>query len=180
MLSHRTAAAPLEPEVGILANVSEEKVSLVRASWEAWARGDMAALFDFYAPDIEWDMTKSQIPDMGVFQGHEGVREFFRRWAYGPFDDYYAEPEEFIDAGEEVVVRVRQGGRGKGSGVPVEMPSFWQRYTLRDGKAVRVTIHRDREEALEAAAQATRVAQRRCSPTSQVQSSTTFPSGSST
>lgn len=127
----------------------QDNVEIVRASWEAWSRGDVAALFEFYDPEVEWDMTKSYVPDMGVFHGHDGIREFFREWQEF-FAEYRAEPEQFIGADENVMVRVRQGGRGKASSVDVEMPTYWQVYRLREGRAVRVEIYRDEAEALEA------------------------------
>jgi ketosteroid isomerase-like protein len=37
--------------------MSQENVEIVRASWEAWRRGDMDELFEFYDPAVEWDMT---------------------------------------------------------------------------------------------------------------------------
>jgi hypothetical protein len=70
-------------------------------------------------------------------------------WAF--FAEYWAEPEEFIDAGESVIVRIRQGGRGRSSAVGVEMPSYWQLYRLNEGRAVRVEIYREEADALEAA-----------------------------
>jgi ketosteroid isomerase-like protein len=129
--------------------MSQENVEIVRASWEAWSRGDTDALFEFYDPAVEWDMTHSYVPDMGVFHGHDGIREFFREWR-AFFAEYHAEPEQFIDADESVLVRVRQGGRGGGSTVGVEMPAYWQVYRLRGGRAVRVEIYRDEAEAFEA------------------------------
>jgi ketosteroid isomerase-like protein len=129
--------------------MSEENVETVRGSWEAWRRGDTDALFDFYDPDIEWDMTHSYVPGMEVFHGHDGVRAFFREWGEF-FAEYHAEPERFIDAGDSVVARVRQHGRGRASNVGVEMPLYWQVYRLRDGRAVRVEIYRDEAEALAA------------------------------
>jgi ketosteroid isomerase-like protein len=50
----------------------QDNVEIVRASWEAWSRGDMDALFEFYDPGVEWDMTHSYVPDMGAFHGHDG------------------------------------------------------------------------------------------------------------
>jgi hypothetical protein len=126
--------------------MSRENVELVRASWEAWSRGDMPALFEFYDPAVEWDMTHSYVPDMGVFQGHAGVRQFFTEWREF-FAEYHAEPVEFIDADESVIVRVSQRGRGRASTVDVELPSYWQVYTVRGGRAVRVEIYRDEEDA---------------------------------
>jgi len=110
----------------------------------------MDALFEFYDPEVEWDMTHSYVPDMGVFHGHDGVREFFREWR-AFCAEYRAEPEEFTDAGEGVEVRVRQRGRGRVSSAGADMPVYWQVYTLRDGRAVRVAIYRDVAEALAAA-----------------------------
>ena len=60
--------------------MSQDNVEIVRASWEAWSRGDTEALLEFYDPEVEWDMTHSYVPDMGVFHGHDGIREFFREW----------------------------------------------------------------------------------------------------
>jgi ketosteroid isomerase-like protein len=110
----------------------------------------MDALFEFYDPAVEWDMTHSYIPDMGVFRGHDGVREFFREWREF-FAEYHAEPEQFIAADDSVMVRVKQAGRGRVGTVAIEMPTYWQLYTLRDGRAVRVAIYRDEAEALQAA-----------------------------
>jgi ketosteroid isomerase-like protein len=130
--------------------MSQQNVEIVRASWEAWSRGDMDALFEFYDPAVEWDMTHSYVPGMGVFHGHEGIRQFFREW-WEFFAEYYAEPEQFIDAGESVIVRIRQGGRGRASTVAVEMPAYWQVYKLRGGRAVRVEIYREEGDAIAAA-----------------------------
>jgi ketosteroid isomerase-like protein len=129
---------------------SGDSVEVVRRAWEAWERGDMQAVFDFYDPAVEWDMSESDVPDMGVFRGHDGVRRFFREWM-APFDDYYAHADDFTLGSEGVLVRMRQGGRGKESGVDVEMPPLWQLYRLRAGRAVRVEIYRDEDRALEAA-----------------------------
>jgi ketosteroid isomerase-like protein len=121
-------------------------VEVVRAMWDAWERRD-PSLFDLYTPDVVWDMTRSNVPGMGLYHGHEGVRAFFEEWL-GAFDDFYAIIEDVIDAEDHVVFQVRQGGRGKGSGVNVEMPVYWQAFFVRDGKVARVEVHRDREEAL--------------------------------
>lgn len=129
--------------------MSQENVGLVRAAWEAWERGDMEALFAFYDPAVVWDQTRYGDAISGVFDGHDGIKQFFREWL-APFESYYAHAEDFIDAGQAVVVRVRQGGRGKQSGAVVEMPPYWQVYRIRDGRAVRIEVYRSYAEALEA------------------------------
>ena len=60
-------------------------------------------------------------------------------------------PTELIDVGENVVAAVTVQGKGKGSGVEVNMPLFGV-WTFRDGKVVRVAGgYRERHDALEAA-----------------------------
>jgi ketosteroid isomerase-like protein len=130
--------------------VSEKDVEDVREAWEAWERGDMEAIFEFYDPEIVWDQTHYGGAELAnLYRGHDGVRQFFREWVE-PFESYYAHAEDFIDAGEAVVVRCRQGGRGKHSGVEVDMPPYWQVYRLRDGRAVRIEVYIDRREAFKA------------------------------
>jgi ketosteroid isomerase-like protein len=130
--------------------MSQENVELVRAVWDAWERGDMEAIFEFYDPAIVWDQTHYQAGDLAaVYRGHDGVRQFFRDWL-SPFESYYAHAEEFIDAGDNVVVRLRQGGRGKQSGAEVEMPPYWQVYRIRDSRAMRIEVYGNQAEALEA------------------------------
>ena len=67
------------------------------------------------------------------------MRKFFLEWM-APFHDYYAHAEDFTLGSEGVLVRMRQGGRGKESGIDVQMPPLWQLYRLRAGRAVRVEI----------------------------------------
>ena len=130
--------------------MSQANVELVRAAWKAWEHGDMEAIFAFYDPEIVWDQTHYGAAEhSGLYQGHDGIRQFFREWL-APFDSYYARPEEFIDAGDAVVVRLRQGGRGKQSGAKVEMPPYWQVYRLRDGRAVRIEVYLSESEAFKA------------------------------
>ena len=72
----------------------------------------------------------------------------FRQYATS-FDGFRVDLEEVIHADDErVVVELRDGGRMKGSDAEI-----WNRYfdvwTFRDGKAVRMSAHTDRARALE-------------------------------
>ncbi len=57
--------------------------------------------------------------------------------------------EEYIDAGERVVVILNQRGRSKATGIPVEM-RFAQVWTLRDAQGIRMQLYASVEEAVEA------------------------------
>ena len=131
--------------------MSQENVETV-LSFIDQAHDNPDAVWDIFDPDVEWQLDPAAlaIPDFSpASHGPDGVREFFRRWV-AAFDDWDYEVEESIDADDAVVLRVHQWGRGKGSGASVEA-RFWQVWTMRDRKAVRVTHHIDKGEALEAA-----------------------------
>ena len=128
--------------------MSQENVEIVRRMFDAFTGGDAAAALAAFDPEIEWDTTRI-VPDGDVYHGHEGVARFFRRWL-GTWEESAQELKELIDAGHQVIAAIRESGRGKGSGVEVEVERF-DVYSLRDGKIVRYRWYRDRAEALEAA-----------------------------
>ena len=109
---------------------------------------DPDVIYEALDPDVERDTTASDLPEAGVYRGHEGVKDYRRRF-WGAWETPRNEPEEFIDAGDNVAVVTRMGGRGKGSGVEVDA-CFAVVWTFSEGKATRVALHRDRATALEA------------------------------
>jgi ketosteroid isomerase-like protein len=65
------------------------------------------------------------------------------------WDEIRFEPQEYIEAGEQVVVIAHLVGRGKSSGV--EVTRIWAYvWTLRGHKALRMEGYTDRDEALKA------------------------------
>jgi ketosteroid isomerase-like protein len=80
--------------------------------------------------------------------GHDGVRQYFHEWLES-FEAHEAPAERFIDAGDDVIVVLRLRGRGKTSGIEVEMARA-NVYRIRDGLAVRVELFETEAEALEA------------------------------
>jgi uncharacterized protein len=127
--------------------MSQENVELVRRGYEAFARGDLETAMELFHPDIEWHDPDR--PGGGTYRGREGVLRNLEEWLEG-WEEFRLEPEEFLEAGDQVVVLVRQSGRGKGSGVEIEAP-LAQAFRVREGKVVWARIYASREEALEAA-----------------------------
>jgi ketosteroid isomerase-like protein len=129
--------------------MSQENVEIVRQATDAYNRGAFEEAIVWMDPEIEWDMSRTEVPDPGVYRGFDGLRTFQSSW-----DESWAsvelEPQEFIEAGDQVVSVVRQLGRGRLSGAEVEQ-RFAQLWTLRDGKIVRMEMHPTREAALKAA-----------------------------
>ncbi len=130
--------------------MSKENVEIVRRFLER-AQEEPDAVWDIFEDRAEWEVPDAvTAPDLaGVSRGPDGVRRWFSRWV-GAFEDWNYEVEEMLSGENTVAAHIHQWGRGKTSGVPVDQ-RFWQVWTLRDGKAVRVTHCLDRIEALEAA-----------------------------
>jgi len=100
-------------------------------------------------PDLVWDVSQLGWPDQQIYSGPAGAMRFNAEWA-DAWDDWEMEAEDYIDAGERVVVILTQRGRSKTTGIPVEM-RFAQVWTLRDGQGIRMQLYASVEEALEAA-----------------------------
>src|SRR5688572_14581195 len=128
--------------------MSQENVEIVRRRYEHLAAtGDYLA--ETHAPDFVWDMSKFRgWPEQQTYEGAEGARAFLRDWLEA-WDDWELEVEALHDAGDKVVAIVRQRGRSKASGLPVDM-AFGQVWTIRDGKSARMEMYADPVEALEA------------------------------
>jgi ketosteroid isomerase-like protein len=128
--------------------MSQENVRSVRRFLDH-AREDPDA-WDIFDQDVLWEVGALAIPDVpATSRGPDAVREFFRRWV-GAFEGWADKVQEVIEAGDAVAVHLHQWGRGKGSGAMVDL-RFWEVWTMRDGKAVRVTHRLEKAEALEAA-----------------------------
>ena len=107
------------------------------------------AVIEFLDPDIEWH-TRPDLPDSGTYRGQDGFRRLISRFEE-VMDDIYMEAGDVIDAGEQVIVRLRWGGRGKSSGVEFEENEETWILAVRDGKIVRVDEYATKEAALKAA-----------------------------
>ena len=120
---------------------------MVRAGYERFAA--TGELGRDYTADFVWDVSNLHWPGQQVYEGADGARTFLREWA-DTWVDWELEPESFHDAGDRVVVLLRQRARSKSTGLPVEM-SFAQIWTFRDGLRARMEMYSNPDEALAAA-----------------------------
>ena len=127
--------------------MSQENVELVRAGYEAWNRGDITWALKHLDPQVEL-RDPPDAPDAQVWHGHEGYRrqleQFMAAW-----EDASLEPEEIVDAGDKVLVRVRYWGRAKDEGIEVHAQVFHV-FTIRDGRGISIEVFGDEAQALEA------------------------------
>jgi ketosteroid isomerase-like protein len=100
-------------------------------------------------PDVEW-WTPADLPDAGVHRGHDEVRRHLSSWARS-FEEFHAEPLDFIDAEDQVIVRLVLRGRLKGSDTWVQQPDLVQLWRFRGETAVEIREYRTVDDALRAA-----------------------------
>src|SRR5438874_2159081 len=82
---------------------------------------------------------------VGVEAVAAATRDLLETWA-----DYKLKAEEFIPAGDSVLVSVRQQGVARISGVPTD-EHFFTLWSFRGRKVIRIENFPERAEALEAA-----------------------------
>jgi ketosteroid isomerase-like protein len=113
--------------------MSSRNVGVVRGFNDALAQGDMGGMLDFLDPQLEWRAPES-VPWGGTFHGREGFREFVGKLLDQPVE-FRREMLEYLDAGDRIVVLLRQMGRRKGSDTEYDVPEV-HIWTIRDGKIV--------------------------------------------
>ena len=131
-------------------------LELVRRSYPVYndgpgvLRGDHDSFYaELFHSDAEIIVPRIY-PDMeAAYVGVEGLRRQ-RRHMEEIWEDLRWDPEEFIDAGDVIVVLVTLSGVAKQSRAPVSanVAHVW---TLREGRAERLQVFLDRSEALAAA-----------------------------
>jgi ketosteroid isomerase-like protein len=122
---------------------------LIRDGYEAWNRRDIDAVVQVLDPDIEW-RGYTHIPESGVMEGREEVRTWLERFLEA-WEELEIQVTDLIDSGEQTIALVRFRALGRESGVRVDGGTDAHVWTVRDGKAVAVTLYQGTHEAFEAA-----------------------------
>jgi ketosteroid isomerase-like protein len=130
--------------------VSQENVELMRRGIERFNRGDEddALLADFYDPDAVYHSREDE-PDTGVYRGREAIRGLMRMWR-DMFSDFSFDVDEYIDAGDVLVMSGWVRVRAHGSDADIREPYNWV-VKMRSGRVVEVHEYRTKDEALKAA-----------------------------
>jgi uncharacterized protein len=117
-------------------------VDTAQAAYEAFGRGDLESLSSMFAEDGTW-LTSDELPLGGETRGREAVIGNFAQIP-NYWTSFSVEPEEFIDAGDWVVVRgTQRAGNDAGS---FESP-FAHLMKFEDGKIVRGEFYTDSAKA---------------------------------
>ena len=131
--------------------MSQQNVETVRSLYAAFAKGDVPTVLGVLAPDIEWREADNFIyADGNPYVGPNAVLQgVFLRLAT-EWDGFAANPEQFFDAGETVIVTGRYTGAYKATGKSVDA-QFVHCWTLQDGKVIRFQQYADTLQVARAA-----------------------------
>jgi ketosteroid isomerase-like protein len=139
----------------LYADGNDEYYGKIEALHEALENGDFGEFMPYAEKTIHQDAVlvspaNSAWPEGGTreWRGREGILRFLAQQAEA-FEAMSAETEEFIDAGDKVVVPVVFGGRTRTIGLEARF-SVVHVLTIRDGKMARMDMYATRAEALEA------------------------------
>jgi ketosteroid isomerase-like protein len=92
-------------------------VAVVRNVYEAFARGDVAAAFKDFHPQIEWREAEGfSYADGNPYIGPDRVLQGVFARLGTDFDDFKVMPHEFVDGGNTVVALGRYQGRVRATG----------------------------------------------------------------
>jgi len=115
------------------AQTESKNMLAVRRLYEA--RGNSDIVKTVLAPDVRWEVVEG-FPQSGIYQGLNGVFDFFTR-LFGDFEDWQTEPAEIFEAGDRVIGLGFYSARAKGTGKPFKA-RFAHVWTVRDGVIVRL------------------------------------------
>ena len=111
-------------------------VDVIRAAYDAFERGDRDGALACCVDDVEWVQAQG-LPHGGTYRGVDEVRRnVFAPLAASWWDTFSAPPDEFLDAGDTVVVLGRYRGVAKGTGRVLDVP-FVHVWDMADGRCTR-------------------------------------------
>ncbi len=124
--------------------MSQENVEIVRRTVSQFmATGE--PVWD--AMDHKVECYDHDVPDGGHHHGHDGFVRFTENWSEA-WAEWSVDPQEYLDAGDSVVVFFRMKAKGQ-SGITLERDDAIV-YKLRGDRIIRIDYYDDRAEALEA------------------------------
>ena len=113
----------------------------------AWREHDLEGALADLPQDFEWVVPG--FPGTQAARGPEGTLAFFRDWV-DQWEDLRVDWEFEQGSPDAILALVDMRGRGRASGVPVEL-HFAQVWSFRDGVPVRMVFYTDAEDGRRAA-----------------------------
>jgi ketosteroid isomerase-like protein len=128
--------------------MSREHVEILRTVAGEVSDGDAGAWLRAMDPEVRLYPRPEEPGVRRVYEGWDGVMEYMVNW-FGQWDDYVADPVEFLDADDQVLVVFRERGRMERGGIEIEQ-DFSYSFRIRDGLIVEWRAYDSHEQALAA------------------------------
>jgi hypothetical protein len=133
--------------LGAAASAPGGNVALVRAIYDAFAAGDIPGVVSRMSPDIVWNEAENfPYADGNPYRGSDAILGGVFARLGGEWDGFAAVPEEFLDAGDTVVVLGRYRGTYKATGraLDAQLVHVWR---VEGGKAAAFQQYTDTLQA---------------------------------
>ena len=123
-----------------------QRIAILRAAYAAFNRGDIDSAVQSLDENIDWS-EPTEFPGGGTYHGREGARQYLAN-SRASVAEVISEPEQFIPAGDRIVVFVYARVRPKDS-------STWQEvrladiYLFRDLAPIQMKAFANRQQALQ-------------------------------
>jgi ketosteroid isomerase-like protein len=129
--------------------MSQQNVETLRCSNGSFNRRDRVGAYADFHPDIEWRDLQHAVDSPERLRGIPAVLALWDLWE-DVFDEFTAEIDEYIDAGDSVLAVAHWRAKGKNSGLEIDNRTV-DVYEFADGKIVRATVgYTDKDAALKA------------------------------
>ncbi len=127
--------------------VSHDRVEIVRSIYDRWREGDFQTPSKLFDRNVIFVMPP-ELPDAGTYLGTDALadytRQFLEPWTHLTIDGH-----DLVAAGDTVLASVVQRGAGDASGAETEI-RYFQLWSFRGDRVIRLENFRDRGDALEA------------------------------
>jgi ketosteroid isomerase-like protein len=128
--------------------MSDQRVETVKRIYEGWADGDFKTGASHYDDQVLF-VLGPEFPDAGSYLGTEALadytRDLLKHWTR-----FTVEAERIVGTGDSVLADILQRGVGESSGIETEI-RYFQLWSFRGEKVIRIEGFRERADALDAA-----------------------------
>ena len=118
--------------------MSQENIAIGTRAVAAFNSRDVDAVLRFYSADAELRDLANAPDQATTVTGIDAIRETWTLWT-AAFDELSIEVEEWTDIGEAVIAAAHWHGRGKASGMSIDVRQF-DVFEFRGGQIVRATL----------------------------------------
>jgi ketosteroid isomerase-like protein len=126
--------------------MSQENVAVIRSLYDSFGKGDVPAVLGQMDPQIEWNEAENFIyADRNPYVGPQAVLEGVFMRLGTEWDGFSVSPEQWLNAGDHVVVLGTYSGKHKETGREVRA-QFAHVWGVREGRVVRFQQYTDTKQ----------------------------------